>query len=135
MTEAVDKKLSNILIAEDDPILGRILTEILEHHAYSVTLAPSGRIALEQFKKQKFDLVIMDCNLPEMSGVDVTKAIRGYENSDTNPVPIIAHTSDTRLTTLKNCLKSGMNDYLMKPATQTELLTTVAQWLSEPEKK
>ena len=129
----MDKLASNskgtILIAEDDPVLSRILRGVLEHHSYKVVVAKTGHIALETFMRQPFDLVIMDYNLPGLDGMEVTKAIRAFENSKAPPTPIIAHTSDTRLTTLKNCLKSGMNDYLMKPANQKDLMGVVGRWV------
>jgi two-component system, sensor histidine kinase and response regulator len=108
-----------VLVAEDNPINQQVITLMLEGWGASVTVAPSGRDALDQLERHEFDLVLMDVQMPDGDGFETTAAIRAREAERRTRVPIVALTAqrEDRL----RCLASGMDDYLAKPVVPAEL--------------
>ncbi len=106
----------NILLLEDDPLLSRILTKHLEqdHH---VTPVYNGDEALETIEDKKFDLLILDSNVPGISGLELIKELRSYNN--TTPIIMITAYQDT--IHLKTAFTHGCNDYIKKPFELDEL--------------
>jgi two-component system sensor histidine kinase/response regulator len=106
----------NVLLAEDNPINQRVAIKLLEKKNVSVVLAENGLEALQLFKNQSFDLVLMDMMMPEMDGLEATRQIRLYES--TRPaakVPIVAMTANAMQGDKERCLASGMDGYISKP--------------------
>ena len=95
-----------------------------------ITPVSNGKDALEKFKKNKFDIVLMDIMLPEMNGYEITKEIRNIEklNREANPVAIIALTANTYENDKEKCLRIGMNDYLSKPFSAQQLIQTIEKY-------
>lgn len=103
----------HILVAEDNPINQLILRGLLTRMGYESTVVENGSIALEAIRDLKFDLVLMDCHMPEMDGYLATRKIReiiGYDKT-----PIIAMTASAMPDEKERCLQMGMTDYIAKP--------------------
>jgi len=105
-----------ILLLEDDALLSKILTKHLKE-SYNVTPVYDGDSALEILESQKFDLLILDSNVPGISGLDLIKELRAY--NDTTPIIMITAYQDT--IHLKNAFTNGCNDYIKKPFELDEL--------------
>lgn len=106
----------NILLLEDDPLLSKILTKHLKQN-YSVTPVYDGNSALERIENKKFDLLILDSNVPGISGLELIKELRSYNN--TTPIIMITAYQDTLH--LKTAFTNGCNDYIKKPFELDEL--------------
>ncbi|WP_262692961.1 response regulator [Kordiimonas aestuarii] len=121
---------AQILLAEDNPVNCMVATNILKRHDCLVTPAGNGIEAVEQIKKRRFDLILMDCLMPEMDGFEATQAIRSME-SDTGArrTPIIAFTANAMEGDREQCLKAGMDDYLSKPVQPEEVVRVLNLWL------
>lgn len=119
-----------ILIAEDNRTNMMIATEILEQYGCHITPAGNGLEAIERASKQDFDLIFMDCRMPEMDGYEATGCIREYESKKGLPaIPIIALTANAMKGDRDACLAAGMDDYISKPMKQTELAAMLVKWL------
>ena len=116
-----------ILLVEDHPInqitTKKVLTAWSPH--VSVDLAANGQKGVEMMEQNRYDLVLMDLQMPVMDGFDATQAIRKFSN-----VPIIALTANASVPEQERCLKVGMNDYLTKPFKPEELYAKVLGALS-----
>lgn len=105
----------NVLLVEDN-ILNQVLaSKILSDWKWNVDLAENGLIAIEKVKKNNFDVILMDIQLPEMDGLEATKEIRKRFPYPKSSVPIIALTAHALTGEAENCIKAGMNDYVSKP--------------------
>jgi two-component system sensor histidine kinase/response regulator len=110
-----------ILLAEDNAINQLLATRLLEKRGHHVTVTSNGREALAALIKEKFDLVLMDVQMPEMSGIEATIALREKEKGSREQVPIIALTALVMKGDRERCLAAGMNGYLSKPIRPQEL--------------
>ena len=108
--------MKKILIMEDDIRIRRILELELEHEGYKVCEAKDGTEGLELFKKEYFDLILLDLMMPKMSGEEVCKKIR-----ETSQIPIIVLTAKEQLLSKVNLLDMGADDYITKPFEIEEL--------------
>ena len=121
-----------VLLAEDNPINQEVAMTILGKVGVQVKAVANGRLALEALTSEPYDLVLMDMQMPEMDGLEATRAIRkpdsGVQNRD---VRIIAMTANAMLGDRERCLESGMNDYISKPIKTTELLEKLAYWAGD----
>jgi signal transduction histidine kinase/CheY-like chemotaxis protein len=118
----------SVLMAEDNAINQEVITAILQEFGIQTTIAANGKIAVDMVKKNKYDLVFMDCHMPEMDGFEATKAIRASEDISPN-LPIIALTANVMKGDRERCLAAGMNDYLGKPIQDDELKEILVKWL------
>jgi signal transduction histidine kinase/DNA-binding response OmpR family regulator len=110
-----------ILLAEDNKVNQLISTKLLARLGHFVVVAGDGRIAFEEFKKQRFDLVLMDLQMPEMDGYEATRAIREYETNLGRHTPIIAMTAHAMDRHRESCLAAGMEGFVSKPVNVREL--------------
>jgi two-component system sensor histidine kinase/response regulator len=110
-----------ILLAEDSPVNQRVATAMLEKWGHEVTVAANGRQAIAMFRRQSFDLVLMDVQMPEMDGLEATKTIRQYEQEAGGHVPIVALTAHAMKGDRQRCLSAGMDGYVTKPIRSKEL--------------
>lgn len=115
-----------ILLVDDVPLNQHIAKAMLAEH--TVTTANNGLEAVAKAKEHQFDIILMDCLMPELDGFDATKQIRQF---DTN-TPIIALTASNQSETKDKCLASGMNDFLSKPLVEKDLLNMINQWANRP---
>jgi len=121
----------DILLVEDNILNQKVVTFNLRKFNYNVVAAGSGTEAIEKFKENSFDLVLMDLMLPGMNGYDITKEIRKHEK-ETNvekAVPIIAITANTLDNDREKCFEVGMNDYLSKPFNANQLIDKIRLFL------
>ena len=116
---------SRILLAEDNLVNQRVVQVMLEKRGYRVVVAGNGREALETLRKDTFDLVLMDVQMPEMDGLEATRAIRDTEQVSGTHLPVIALTAHAMKGDRDRCLAAGMDGYLSKPIPAAELLRTI----------
>jgi signal transduction histidine kinase/DNA-binding response OmpR family regulator len=135
VTGEIPDKIGNgirVLIAEDNRVNQLVVTNMIAGLGFEIVIAENGRVALEKFKEQKPDLIIMDVSMPEMDGLEATQAIRAYERAhEFGRVPIIAATAHAMDEDQKRCRKAGMDDYIAKPLRQDALLAKIQAWVAD----
>jgi len=124
------KRGNRILLAEDNPINQRVATIVLEKHGYLVEVVADGQEAIKALETAHFDLVLMDCQMPNMDGYEATMAVRGSDTVRDTGIPIIAMTASAGQEDRDRCLEAGMDDFLSKPVEPKELISTLDKWLS-----
>ncbi|MEW6119524.1 MAG: ATP-binding protein [Pseudomonadota bacterium] len=117
-----------VLMVEDHPVNQKVLAHQLGEMGLAYTVASGGREALEQLARERYDLVLMDWQMPEMDGLEATRRIRQLPGA-TGHVPIVALTANASAGFRETCLAAGANDYLSKPYTETALAALLDQWL------
>lgn len=121
----------HLLLAEDNPVNREVAVGMLELLGYRVDIVEHGRQAVEAVSKHHYDLVLMDCQMPEMDGFAATAAIRRHEQSTgaDRHVPIIALTANAMEGDREKCVAAGMDDYLSKPFSQAGMQATIQRWM------
>ena len=118
-----------MLLVEDNAINQEIALAMLEDSGYDATPADNGRRALALWERYPFDVILMDCQMPEMDGFEATRRVRRMEvQQGRDRTPIIAVTANAILGDRELCLDAGMDDYLAKPYTRAALLAVLARW-------
>jgi signal transduction histidine kinase/CheY-like chemotaxis protein len=120
---------AQVLIAEDDASSAFLLERFMRRSAIDCHMARDGKEAVELAGKQRFDLILMDCQMPEMDGYEATRMIRSM-GGDAGKVPIIALTAHAMAQDRERCLKAGMDDYLSKPVDLAHFNAMLEKWLS-----
>jgi two-component system, sensor histidine kinase len=116
-----------LLVAEDNEVNRTVLAAMIEREGHDWHFAHDGRAAVHAAQAQDYDLVLMDLHMPEMDGIDATRAIRALPG-DKAQVPIVALTADAFADTRTRCLEAGMNDFLSKPVSVAELARLLATY-------
>ncbi|MFK7829591.1 MAG: EAL domain-containing protein [Congregibacter sp.] len=120
----------HVLLAEDNEVNQEVAAAALEAAGCRVTMVANGLEALHAGQTQTFDLILMDCHMPEMDGIQAATELRRWEAEQNRPrVPIIALTADIRKGIEGECREAGMDDYLSKPFSQAALADTLRAWL------
>ena len=120
-----------LLLAEDNPVNQKLVMYILGKAKHSVALAEDGRMALQLAANESFDAILMDMQMPEMSGLEATTAIRAHEAAaGIRRTPIIALTANAMQSDREQCLAAGMDDYISKPIKAADLNAKLARWVS-----
>jgi signal transduction histidine kinase/DNA-binding response OmpR family regulator len=111
-----------ILLAEDNPVNQRLALRLLEKQGHSIALACTGLEAVEKSAAKKFDVILMDVQMPGMDGIEATRLIRTREQNTGEHVPIIALTAHAMSGDSDRCLDAGMDGYLSKPISMDQLV-------------
>jgi CheY-like chemotaxis protein len=128
-----------VLLAEDNPVNQEVAVNMLEELGCRVEVAASGREVLDRLSQKTYDLVLMDCQMPELDGFEATRLIRQREQIEKpigdapdktmTRVPIIALTANTLQGDRERCLDAGMDDFLSKPFSLEQMGNIVEPWL------
>jgi PAS domain S-box-containing protein len=118
----------HILLAEDNVVNQKVAASLLQKQGHAVEVARNGAEALAALTRERFDLILMDLQMPVMNGYDATKAIRAAERAGGRHVPIVALTAHAMKGDRETCLKAGMDDYLGKPIHPMELVAVIERW-------
>jgi CheY-like chemotaxis protein len=121
-----------VLLVEDSPVNLEVCVAILESLCCTVKTATNGWHALEQCADSQFDLIFMDCQMPEMDGYEATAEIRRRESRSRCHTPIIALTGNVIEGARERCLAAGMDDYLAKPFTLDQIKAMLTTWSGPP---
>jgi PAS domain S-box-containing protein len=121
----------NILAVDDHPVNQKFVMKLMEKLGFSnVDLAESGREALDMIAANSYDLVLMDCQMPELDGYQATIELRKIEEGTDRHLPVIALTANAMVGDRDKCLKAGMDDYLSKPIKPDKLMALIKQHVS-----
>ena len=126
---------AHILLAEDNEVNQLVAQESLKSLGCTVDLAQNGREALDAFKAAAYDLVLMDCQMPEMDGFQAVAAIRQYENGTNDKTPVVALTAHASAEDRAKCLTASMDDHMTKPFKRKELTAILDKWLPQISKE
>jgi CheY-like chemotaxis protein len=118
-----------LLLVEDNPMNQRVVTLMTERLGHEIDIVSDGRAAIDAIaNRPPYDLILMDCHLPELDGFEATRLIRQLDGSVAR-TPIVALTASAYATDRQRCLDAGMDDYLAKPITFALFSSTLRRWL------
>jgi len=120
-----------VLLAEDNPVNQKLESRLLEKLGHDVKIVDNGRQAVSESESGNFDLIVMDVQMPEMDGLEATRAIRNRESTGGNHVPILALTAHAAAEDCERCLATGMDGYVSKPIRLAALQDAIAQLFGE----
>ncbi len=127
--EREDTSRARVLIAEDNETNRMLLQHMIDQTVYKLTFADNGKQALDLFRQSRFDLILMDISMPEMDGIEATKAIRSFEVSQgLSPTPIVALTAHKMSGDRERFESVGMDGYLSKPVPAKALNEILLKW-------
>jgi signal transduction histidine kinase/DNA-binding response OmpR family regulator/HPt (histidine-containing phosphotransfer) domain-containing protein len=122
---------ARVLLVEDNELNREVALGLLEDAHMSIDLAENGEVAVQKVGEKKYDIVLMDMQMPVMDGIMATKAIRSDPRLCT--LPIVAMTANVMAADRENCIKAGMNDHVAKPIDPDELFTVLLRWIKPRE--
>jgi PAS domain S-box-containing protein len=126
-----DKRKIRILVAEDNPVNQKVAQAMLRKMGLRADVVANGQEAVNTLQMIPYDLVLMDCQMPEMDGFEATRRIRQEGSKALNPrIPIIAMTAATMQGDREKCILAGMSDFIAKPVQKRELAEMLARWLT-----
>ncbi len=123
-------KAFRILVAEDHSINQKLIQAILEQLGHQVEIAVNGKEAIKFLERTNYDIVFMDCQMPELDGFETTKIIRDSSDEKLKKIPVIAMTASAIKGDRERCLAAGMNDYISKPISIARIKEILVQWTS-----
>ncbi len=119
----------HVLVAEDNPVNQKVAARTLEKLGFRARIASNGAEALAALERERFDLVLMDCQMPEMDGFEATTRLRAAERASGAPrMAVVAMTANAMAGDREQCLAAGMDDYIAKPFNPQELLRIIERW-------
>ena len=124
------RQVQRILVVEDNPVNQKIALAMLERLGYRAHAVGNGKEAVEAVERARYDLVLMDCQMPEMDGYEASRTIRSAEQTGQPTVTIIAMTANALKGDRERCLEAGMDDYVTKPIRMAELKTVIEKNMS-----
>ena len=131
LADTAARRKRKILVVEDNPVNQIVVQGMLEKLEYGFEVVDNGQEAVQAVVDNRYDLVLMDCQMPVMDGYQATGHIRSSENSDQR-LPIIALTANAMAGDAEKCYDAGMDDYLAKPFVIESLEEKLTKWLSQP---
>ncbi|UYL09091.1 ATP-binding protein [Bdellovibrio sp. SKB1291214] len=120
-----------ILIAEDNQINQIIILKMLEHFGIRADIAGNGREVVEAAHSRCYDMILMDCHMPEMDGYEATSVIRTSKAIGNNNIPIIAMTANAMKEDKEKTMKSGMDDFVSKPIDKKRVRAVLIKWMKK----
>jgi CheY-like chemotaxis protein len=129
LEQNTDVKNTKILVAEDMELNQLLMKTLLDDFGFECEIASNGKIAIEKLKEKKYDIVLMDLQMPEMNGFEATQHIRKNMKLD---IPIIALTADVTTIDVEKCKEVGMNDYISKPVDERLLYSKLIGLIKKP---
>jgi CheY-like chemotaxis protein/HPt (histidine-containing phosphotransfer) domain-containing protein len=127
---------ARILLAEDHPVNREVMLAVLGKLGYKADPVPNGREAVRALQAVLYDLVLMDCQMPEMDGYEATRLIRTSATGALNPrIPIVAVTAGAMAGDRQKCIEAGMDDYLSKPVEPAKLARMLDKWLGRAQQE
>jgi len=131
---SIERLRGSVLLVEDNELNATLAKDLLDVLGLEVTLAVDGRQAVAASAAGRFDIVLMDCQMPVMDGYAATRAIRAQERErGLRRLPIVAVTANALAGDRETCLAAGMDDHLAKPYTAAQLREVLATWLPQAE--
>ena len=124
-----------ILVVDDNDVNTLLAAKQLSRLGFEIETVASGEACIEATERERFDLIFMDCQMPDMDGFETTGELRRRERPGVKHIPIVAMTADARSEDRDRCLQSGMDDYLSKPATLGALEALIDRWLPAGERR
>ena len=118
-----------VLVVDDDGVQQYFVKSILEKRGHKVTIAVNGADGFEKFRTGTYDIIFMDCQMPQIDGFQLTTAIRKLEQQSGAHTPIIAFTGHAVTGYKQRCFEVGMDDYILKPVSAADILARVEQGL------
>ncbi len=115
----------NILLAEDNTVNQRLAKRMLEKRGHSIDIVSNGQEAIDAVANSKYDVVLMDMQMPEMDGLEATQIIRRAEANNGHHIPIIALTANAMKRDRDACLAAGMDAYISKPINPEKLFEEI----------
>ena len=117
-----------ILLAEDNIVNQKLAAKMLENRGHHVHVASDGQKAIDALTRERYDLVLMDIQMPEMDGLEATERIRDREEQEGIHTPIVAMTAHAMKGDRERCVAAGMDDYLSKPIKAADLYDVIDRW-------
>jgi signal transduction histidine kinase/DNA-binding response OmpR family regulator len=127
---AAGRRRPRVLLAEDNEVNKRVALVMLERMGIDADVASNGREAVAHLSAASYDLLLLDCQMPEMDGYETARAIRQLDSPAAREIPIVAMTAHAMKGDYKKCLDAGMDDYLAKPVRMETLQAVLHLWLS-----
>ncbi len=125
----INRHSEKILLAEDNLVNQKVAMLQLEKLGYKADIAFNGNEVVDKVRHNNYDLILMDCQMPETDGFEATRIIRNMDNPKIKDIKIIGLTAQAMDGDRQRCLMAGMNDYLSKPASLEKLKETIDKWL------
>jgi len=138
MDERDKESKPSILLVDNDPLSQEIVKEMMQHCGCQVHIAGNGREAVDAFSRQSFDMIFMECQIPEIDGYKTSGIIRSMEAENLGKgaagrrIPIVALAASSIAGDREQIVRSGMDDYLAKPCRIADIQTMLDKWLSAP---
>jgi PAS domain S-box-containing protein len=132
LDEAPRSRTARILLVEDNKVNQKLAGTLLQRQGHQVTIAEDGIAALDLLARERFDLVLMDCQMPRMDGFEATRRLRTGKEALNAAIPVIAMTANAMEGDREACLAAGMDDYLAKPFSEGTLQSMIERHLHKP---
>ena len=132
VTQPSVRENAHVLVAEDNPVNQRVAVRQLQRFGIEPQIVSNGSEAVDALATRDYDLVFMDCQMPEMDGYEATAAVRAREGTARH-TPIVAMTANALEGDRDRCIRAGMDDYLAKPVLESDLARVLARWLPAKE--